>query len=151
PRARDAPAMNSQPDVLVLAGVRAFDPGRSLDAIVDVVIEGGVIVRAGAGAATEEMRRSERARVVDGRGRLLLPAFVDLHAHLREPGHEYKEDIASGLAAAAAGGFAHVCAMPNTRRGNRGRPVVEGVGARAPERGGTAPHPGGDMTERAHD
>jgi dihydroorotase len=139
--------MNSQPDVLVLAGVRAFDPGRSLDAIVDVVIEGGVIVRAGAGAATEEVRRSERARVVEGRGRLLLPAFVDLHAHLREPGHEYKEDIASGLAAAAAGGFAHVCAMPNTRPVNDSRAITEAMVAKARALTAPALHPIGAITK----
>jgi dihydroorotase-like cyclic amidohydrolase len=101
--------------VLLLTGVRAFDPGRSLDEVVDVLVEAGRITRVGRGAATEELRRSPRARVIDGKGKLLVPAFVDLHAHLREPGQEYKEDIASGLAAAAAGGFAHVCAMPNTR------------------------------------
>jgi dihydroorotase len=123
--------MPSPLPVLVLIGVRAVDPARSLDALIDVVIEGGLITRAGPGAATEEIRRSERTRVVDGRGRLLLPAFVDLHAHLREPGHEYKEDIASGLAAAAAGGFAHVCVMPNTRPVNDSRALTEALVARA--------------------
>src|ERR1700679_1040164 len=101
--------MSRFPPVLVFTGVRAVDPGRSLGVVIYVVIEGGGSTRAGAGAATDEIRNSERTRVVAGAGRLLLPAFVDLHAHLREPGHEYKEDIASGLAAAAAGGSAPVC------------------------------------------
>src|SRR5262245_37323677 len=91
-------------DLLVLAGVRAVDPGRPLDEVVDVVVEQGRVTRVGRGAATDEVRRSERARVIEGAGKLVVPAFVDLHAHLREPGQEYKEDIASGLAAAAAGG-----------------------------------------------
>src|SRR5277367_2636692 len=138
--------MAPTPPVLVIVGVRAPDPGRSLDAIVDVVVEGGLVTRAGAGAATDEIRRSERARVIDGRGLLLLPAFVDLHAHLREPGHEYKEDIASGLAAAAAGGFAHVCVMPNTRPVNDSRALTEAMVARARGLGGPALHPIGAIT-----
>jgi dihydroorotase len=140
-------AMSPHPAVLVFAGVRAIDPGLSLDAILDVVIEGGVIRRAGPGAATDEIRRSERSRVVEGHGRLLLPAFVDLHAHLREPGHEYKEDIVTGLAAAAAGGFAHVCAMPNTRPVNDSRAVTEAMVAKARALGpAPALHPIGAVT-----
>ncbi len=138
--------MNQRATVLVFAGVRAFDPSRSLDAVVDVVIEDGLVTRAGPGAATAEIRSYERARVIEGRGRLLLPAFVDLHAHLREPGHEYKEDIATGLAAAAAGGFAHVCAMPNTRPVNDSRAITEAIVARARALGGPALHPIGAIT-----
>jgi len=138
--------MDNRPDVLIFAGVRAFDPARALDALVDVVIERGAVTRVGAGAATGDLRRAERARVVEGRGRLLVPAFVDLHAHLREPGHEYKEDIASGLAAAAAGGFAHVCAMPNTRPVNDTRAVTAAMVARSREIGGPALHPIGAVT-----
>jgi dihydroorotase len=138
--------MDNRPDVLIFAGVRAFDPARALDALVDVVIERGSVTRVGAGAATDELRRSERARLVEGRGRLLVPAFVDLHAHLREPGHEYKEDIASGLAAAAAGGFAHVCVMPNTKPVNDTRAITAAMVARAREVGGPALHPIGAIT-----
>jgi dihydroorotase len=85
--------------------------------------------------------------VLDGRGKWLLPAFVDLHAHLREPGHEYKEDIASGLAAAAAGGYAHVCVMPNTQPVNDTRAVTEMMLARAAEAGGPRLHPIGAITK----
>jgi dihydroorotase len=138
--------MDTRSAALLFTGVRAFDPSRALDGIVDVVIEGGIITRIGPGAVTEEMRRSERARLIEGRGRLLLPAFVDLHAHLREPGQEYKEDIESGLAAAAAGGFAHVCVMPNTRPVNDTRAVTEAMVARARSIGGPALHPIGAIT-----
>jgi dihydroorotase len=134
------------PELLVITGVRALDPARGLDAVVDLVVEGGSITRLGAGAATEEIRRTSLSRVIQGRGLLLLPAFVDLHAHLREPGHEYKEDIRSGLAAAAAGGFAHVCAMPNTRPVNDSRAVTEALVAKAREVGGPALHPIGAIT-----
>ncbi|MDI1451211.1 dihydroorotase [Polyangium sp. 6x1] len=133
-------------DVLVIASVRAVDPAAKLDAIVDVVVEGGTITRIGAGAATEEILASERTRVLRGEGLLLVPAFVDLHAHLREPGQEYKEDIASGLAAAAAGGFAHVCAMPNTRPVNDTRSITEAMIAKARSIEGPALHPIGAIT-----
>src|SRR5262245_40177446 len=141
-----APMKAGTPELLVITGVRAVDPARALDATVDLVVEGGTIARLRGGAATEEIRKAERARVIDGRGLLLFPAFVDLHAHLREPGHEYKEDIRSGLAAAAAGGFAHVCAMPNTRPVNDSRAVTEALVAKAREVGGPALHPIGAIT-----
>jgi dihydroorotase len=133
-------------DLLVFTAVRAVDPNQNLDAIVDVIIEGGVVTRIGSGAATPEIVASERARVVRGETLLLLPAFVDLHAHLREPGQEYKEDIASGLAAAAAGGFAHVCAMPNTRPVNDTRSITEAMVAKARAIGGPRLHPIGAIT-----
>jgi dihydroorotase len=123
-----------------------MDPSRALDAVVDIVVERGAITRIGPGAATEELRRSEHARIIDGRGLWALPALVDLHAHLREPGQEYKEDIASGLAAAAAGGFAHVCAMPNTRPVNDSRSITEAILKRAREVDGAALHPIGAIT-----
>jgi dihydroorotase len=138
--------MSGPPDLLVITGARAVDPSRSRDAIVDLVIERGAVTRLGEGAATDEIRRADGARVIDGRGLWLLPAFVDLHAHLREPGQEYKEDIRSGLAAAAAGGFAHVCAMPNTRPVNDSRAITESIVARARELGGPALHPIGAIT-----
>mgnify|MGYP000579578436 CR=1 FL=1 len=134
------------PELLVFSAVRAFDPAQRLDALVDVVIENGIITRVGQGAATHEVRSSERAHVVSGEGLLLVPAFVDLHAHLREPGQEYKEDIASGLAAAAAGGFAHVCVMPNTRPVNDTRSITEAMIARARSVGGPSLHPIGAIT-----
>jgi dihydroorotase len=128
------------PELLVFRAVRALDPASALDAVVDVVIERGILVRIGPGVA-EEAARSERARVIDGQGRWLVPAFVDLHAHLREPGHEYKEEIATGLRAAAAGGYAHVCVMPNTRPVNDTRAVTELMLRRAAEAGGPSLHP----------
>lgn len=144
-----APSVSTSPaapQLLLLTGVRAVDPAHGLDGVVDLVIEDGVITRLDRGAATDDLLRSERARVIRGDGLLLLPAFVDLHAHLREPGQEYKEDIASGLAAAAAGGFAHVCAMPNTSPVNDTRAITEAMIARARAVGGPALHPIGAIT-----
>ncbi|EYF03695.1 dihydroorotase [Chondromyces apiculatus] len=143
--AQVVPAHTTLP-LLIITGVRAVDPAQRLDAVVDVVMEGGSISRIGRGAATQDLLQSEQAMVVRGDGLLLLPAFIDMHAHLREPGQEYKEDIASGLAAAAAGGFAHVCAMPNTRPVNDTRAVTEAMIARARSVGGPALHPIGAIT-----
>lgn len=131
--------------LLVFRGVRAIDPARNLDEIVDVVVEEGVITRIGKDAASE-LIGAEKARVIEAEGRWLLPAFIDLHAHLREPGHEYKEDIQSGLMAAAAGGFAHVCVMPNTNPVNDTRAITEMMVARARELGGPTLHPIGAIT-----
>lgn len=132
--------MGTPPDLLVFRTVRALDPARGLDDVVDVVVEKGRIGQVGRGAGTEAAR-AENARVVEGAGKWLLPAFVDLHAHLREPGLEYKEDVHSGLRAAAAGGYAHVCVMPNTKPVNDTRSVTELMLRRASELDGPRLHP----------
>jgi dihydroorotase len=111
-------------DVLVLRRVRAVDPSSNLDADVDVVVERGIISRVGRDAA-KDFAGSGNVRVIERPGLLCLPGLIDLHAHLREPGQEYKEDLTSGLRAAAAGGFTDVCVMPNTRPVNDTRAITE--------------------------
>ncbi len=138
-------AVTRPADLLIFRDVRLFDPAHGTDEVGDLVIEQGVITRVGKNAAAE-LIQAERAQVIPGDGRWLLPAFVDLHAHLREPGYEYKEDITSGLQAAAAGGFAHVCVMPNTRPVNDTRAVTEMMLRRAAEIGGPRLHPIGAIT-----
>jgi len=134
-------------DALVFRRVRAVDPAASLDAEVDVVVERGIISGLGAGAAQAfEQARGARVRIVDGWGKWLLPGFVDLHTHLREPGDESKEDIASGLRAAAAGGFVDVCCMPNTRPVNDSRVVTEMLVAKARAAATVRMHPIGAIT-----
>jgi dihydroorotase len=127
-------------DVLVLRRVRAVDPSQGLDRQVDVVVEKGNITRLGPDAGAS-FAASERVRVVEVPGALVLPGLVDMHAHLREPGQEYKEDLASGLAAAAAGGFTDVCSMPNTRPVNDTRAITEMLVHKARAIGGTRLHP----------
>lgn len=121
--------------VRVLRGGRVLDPKNGRDEEADVVVERGRIVRVGRGAA--EGIAGEGVEVIDCSGRWVTPGLVDLHVHLREPGQEYKEDIASGLAAAAAGGFTTVCAMPNTSPVNDTRAITEAMLARAREVRGT--------------
>lgn len=93
---------------LLVAGGRVFDPGRGIDEEADVLIADGRIVAIG------RVPDGTGAEVVDAAGLLVVPGFVDLHAHLREPGFEHKGTIATETAAAARGGFTTVCAMPNT-------------------------------------
>ena len=132
-------------DVLVFRRVRAIDPAGALDAIVDVVVERGRIARLGPGAGAD-LAASDRVRVVEGEGAWLMPGFVDVHAHLREPGFESKEDLTTGLRAAAAGGFVDVCAMPNTQPINDSGAVTEMLVAKARALGGVRLHPIGAIT-----
>src|SRR5580692_10157411 len=132
-------------EAVVFRHVRAVDPAGALDAEVDVVVERGVITRVGRDAAAD-LLSSERVRVVERRGSWLLPGFIDLHAHLREPGAEGKEDVTSGLRAAAAGGFVDVCCMPNTRPVNDSRVVTEMLVAKARAVGTVRLHPIGAIT-----
>src|SRR5689334_9168762 len=101
--------------MLILRGGRVIDPAADFDGEADVVVEDGRIARIGRGAAGTP---PANAKVIDCTGKWVVPGFVDLHVHFREPGHEYKEDIASGLRAAAAGGYTTVCPMANTKPAN---------------------------------
>src|SRR5215475_7906501 len=107
---------------LCLRGGRVIDPARGLDSEADVLVANGLVTRIAPGIAGGT---GPDVRVVDVRGRWVVPGLIDLHAHLREPGQEYKEDIATGTRAAAAGGFTAVCAMPNTVPPNDTRAVTE--------------------------
>ena len=95
---------------LAIHNARIIDPELNLDGIVDIVLVDGRIARVGPNEA-EMVIDAER---IDATGLVVSAGFVDLHCHLREPGFEYKETIATGTAAAARGGFTTVCAMPNT-------------------------------------
>jgi dihydroorotase len=101
------------------------DPSQGFDAVADVLLEGGRII------AVEKGARKDGAQKIDCTGLVIAPGFVDLHVHLREPGHEYKEDILSGARAAAAGGFTTICCMPNTKPVNDCRAVTELIVRRA--------------------
>jgi dihydroorotase len=121
----------SQPvELLIVQNARVIDPGTGLDLTADAVVENGVLTRLGASAG-QSLSSSPRARVVDAREHWLLPGFIDLRAHLGEPGLEFKEDLASGLRAAAAGGFTQVCCTPDTDPINDEPVVTEWLRQRA--------------------
>ena len=102
---------------------------------------GDVLMRGGRIAALGMNLEAGSARVVDASGLLVVPGLVDIHCHLREPGYEHKEDIASGTAAAAAGGFTSVCCMANTDPVNDNAAVTEFIKSRAAERGSAHVYP----------
>ena len=95
---------------LLIANGYVIDPAQGINTGKSVFIEDGRVV----GLLSHSDDVPESCEVIDAIGLIVAPGFIDMHAHLREPGHEYKETIASGAAAAVAGGFATVCAMPNT-------------------------------------
>jgi dihydroorotase len=110
---------------LLIRGGRVIDPASGRDEIADVLITNGVVAAVGARIAAPD------AEVVDASGRWVAPGFVDLHTHLREPGQEYKEDIASGGRSAAAGGFTSIACMANTNPVNDDPSVTDYVLDRA--------------------
>jgi dihydroorotase len=94
---------------LLLRGGRVIDPAQQRDETADVLLRDGKVVAVG-----PSLDAPDDARVLDAAGLVVAPGLIDLHVHLREPGQEHKETIATGARAAAAGGFTAVCAMPNT-------------------------------------
>jgi len=123
------PNDKSKPTSLLIKGGHVIDPANKIDGPMDVLLRDGQIAE----LAPPNKIRGGADEKFDGRGLIVAPGFIDLHVHLREPGQNYKETIASGTAAAAAGGFTSVCCMPNTI------PVVDSqewvAWLRQPERG----------------
>jgi dihydroorotase len=102
---------DAEPAELLIRGGHVLDPRTELDEPRDVLVRQGVIAELGAAGS---LTAPAGVETIDAAGRHVFPGFVDPHVHLRTPGHEYKEDIDSGTAAAAAGGFCALIAMPNT-------------------------------------
>ncbi len=100
----------TQSHSLLIRGGRVIDPLARVDALMDVLLRDGQVAE----IAPPNKIRGGADEKFDARGLIVAPGFIDLHVHLREPGQSYKETIASGTAAAAAGGFTSVCCMPNT-------------------------------------
>ena len=126
---------------LILKNAHVVDPSVGLDGIMDVLIEDGKIARVGEGI------EAEGAEVRDLSGKYLVPGLVDMHVHLREPGFEHKEDIASGTRSAAKGGFTGVCCMPNTDPVTDNGVVVGYIVARAAQVGKCRVYPAGAMSK----
>ncbi len=117
---------------ILIEGGRVVDPANGRDAALDLVIEDGRIAEVRAPQpGIPGCPRPECDRVLDARGKVVCPGFVDVHVHLREPGREDMETIASGTRAAARGGFTSVCCMPNTSPVNDNQSVTEFILDRA--------------------
>jgi|SRR5215469_2346059 len=105
------------PNSLLIKGGHLIDPAQRIDAPMDVLLRNGRVEE----IAPPNKIHGGADEKIDARGLIVAPGFIDLHVHLREPGQSYKETIASGTAAAAAGGFTSICCMPNTI------PVIDSV------------------------
>jgi Dihydroorotase and related cyclic amidohydrolases len=137
---------------LLIHGGHIIDPAQSIDQVGDLLIDEGRIMQIGgemptiiASPSSEPKLRAEgvasseeaarQSQVIDATGLIVCPGFVDLHCHLREPGFENKETIATGTKAAAAGGFTTVCCMANTNPPIDNVTVVDWVRRKASEDG----------------
>ncbi|HEY1965196.1 MAG TPA: dihydroorotase [Acidobacteriaceae bacterium] len=114
---------------ILIRGGHLIDPAANIDAPRDLLIENGRV----AAVDTKLNIDAQTVQVIDATGLVVTPGLVDIHVHLREPGQSYKETIASGTAAAAAGGFTSVAAMPNTVPVNDSAEITQWM--QAPERG----------------
>src|SRR5262245_25252064 len=115
---------------LLIKNGRVVDPANSVDAVQDVLIDGDRIQRIGRDVAVPT-----DTAVLDATGKVVCPGFIDIHVHLREPGLEYKETVASGTRAAAAGGFTAVACMANTQPVNDNRSITDYILAKAATEG----------------
>ncbi len=114
---------------ILIKGGRVISPAQQLDGTCDILIENGKITAIG------KKLNGKGAEVIDAAGKVVTPGLVDIHVHLRDPGFEYKEDIASGTLAAVAGGFTSVACMPNTNPVNDNQAVTSFILKKAAEDG----------------
>jgi dihydroorotase len=115
---------------IAIRGGQLIDPGAGVDGLKDILLKDGRVAEI---AAPGKLKQANGAQVLDAAGLVVAPGLVDIHVHLREPGQGYKETIATGTAAAAAGGFTAVAAMPNTIPVNDSAEITRWM--QAPERG----------------
>ena len=129
---------------ILIAGGRVIDPANQRDAVLNLLIEDGRIAE----VASPGVQPAPAAdRVLDARGKVVCPGFVDLHVHLREPGREDMETIATGTRAAARGGFTSVCCMANTTPVNDNQSVTDFILDRARRDGAAHVFPIGAITK----
>ena len=126
-----------------IKGARVLDPGY-IDGKKDIIINDRLIE---AVVDPENVQTAADIKTIDARGMIVVPGLMDIHVHLREPGHEYKETIETGLLAAARGGFTAICSMPNTIPVNDNRQVTQFILQRAKELGLSKVYPVGAITQ----
>lgn len=126
---------------LLIKGGRVLDPANGLDAVQDLLIQDGKIARLG-----RNLHAPDGTPTIDAAGKVVCPGFIDIHVHLREPGYEYKETVATGTRAAAAGGFTAVSCMANTNPVNDNRSVTDYIRAKALSEGVVRVYPIGAVS-----
>lgn len=139
--------------VLIKSG-HIIDPSQDIDAIGDIVVEGGKIAEVRIQDTEVRSKKSEKLRIphsefrtIDAKGLYVFPGLIDMHAHLREPGFEYKETIKTGTMAALRGGFTSVCCMPNTSPVNDNEAVTEFILRKTYTEGSCYVYPIGAITK----
>jgi dihydroorotase len=128
---------------LLIRNGRVIDPASGTDLQQDLLVEDGLIARSG----PRLERTVAGAEVLDAGGKVVCPGLIDIHVHLREPGYEYKETVATGTRAAAAGGFTAVACMANTNPVNDNGAVTDYILAKARVEGVVRVHPIGAVTK----
>ena len=132
--------------MLLIKNGRVIDPANGIDDQRDIIIEQGTIVEVRPGGTGKEKEHGAE-QIIDARGKIVVPGLIDMHVHLREPGHEYKETIRTGCRAAAAGGFTALACMPNTQPVNDNQSVTEYILDRARREGCVTVFPVGAITQ----
>lgn len=125
----------------LIRGGRVLDPASGVDAVQDLLLRDGKVAALGARLAAPE-----GIPLIDAAGKVVCPGFLDIHVHLREPGYEYKETVATGTRAAAAGGFTAVACMANTNPVNDNRSITDYILAKARSEGVVRVYPIGAVS-----
>lgn len=134
-------------DAIFIKNGHIVDPSQGIDGIGDILIEDGKIIELRVKSSGSGAKDNSKLKIIDATGLYVLPGLVDMHAHLREPGFEHKETIATGTAAAVKGGFTSVCCMPNTNPVNDNRTVTEFILRKAYAEGSCYVYPVGAVTK----
>jgi dihydroorotase len=133
--------------MLLIKNGRVIDPANNIDNTLDIFINQGKIIRIGKNIDPERVRRDiGKFRIIDASGQIIAPGFIDMHTHLREPGQEGKETIATGCQAAAVGGFTALACMPNTNPVNDNKIVTSYIINKALKEGCVRVYPIGAIT-----
>jgi len=132
--------------MLLIKNGRVIDPANGIDDQRDIIVEQGKIVAVRPGG-TGKGKENGAEQIIDARGKIVVPGLIDMHVHLREPGHEYKETIRTGCRAAASGGFTSLACMPNTQPVNDNQSVTEYILDRARRQGCVTVFPVGAITQ----
>ncbi len=119
---------------LLLTGAKVINPARNTDIVTDILVEDGKIAKTGSDLLKpEKSKDTAKVKIIKLPGMIVTPGLIDMHTHLREPGLEYKETVASGAQAAVAGGFTSIACMPNTDPVNDNRSITEFITRKALE------------------